>query len=263
MTNTAVNTAQLAQELETRGFCVARGYLGAAELALLSEQAEAELARRVEPIEYEADVGYPGAPVSRSAPGGGTPRRLLRACDRTADFRAFATSARLGELLLATAPWLGPRPQLAQGHHNCVMTKHPGFSSATHWHRDVRYWAFERPRLVSAWLALTPEGAANGALSIIPGSHAAEIAESRFDPALFLRPEDAQNRALIESAVALELAPGDLLLFDAQVLHAAGRNDSERTKLSAVFTYHAIDNRPLPGSRSAALPSLPVATGGC
>lgn len=31
------------------------------------------------PAEFEADVGYPGAPADRAAPGGQTPRRLLQA----------------------------------------------------------------------------------------------------------------------------------------------------------------------------------------
>ena len=34
------------------------------------------------PVEYEADVHYPGSPLSKSAPGGQTPRRLLNAYAR-------------------------------------------------------------------------------------------------------------------------------------------------------------------------------------
>ena len=41
-----------------------------------------------------------------------------------------------------------------------------------------------------------------------------------------------------------------------RLFHAAGNNQSTDTKFSVVFTYHASDNRPLPGTRSAALPGI-------
>ena len=53
------------------------------------------------PVEYEADVHYPGAPESKSAPGGQTPRRLLNAYARDVVFRNFARSA---PCLLYTSP---------------------------------------------------------------------------------------------------------------------------------------------------------------
>lgn len=46
---------------------------------------------------------------------------------------------------------------LSQRHHNCIMTKQPGYSSATLWHQDNRYWWFDTENLISAWLALGEE----------------------------------------------------------------------------------------------------------
>ena len=46
---------------------------------------------------------------------------------------------------------------LSLAHHNCVMTKHPDFGTATGWHRDIRYWSYTRPDLISVWLALDME----------------------------------------------------------------------------------------------------------
>ena len=54
----------------------------------------------------------------------------------------------------------------------------------------------------------------------------------------------------------LELEPGDVLFFHCRLFHAAGANSTTHTKYSAVFTYHAADNRPLPGTRSASLPEV-------
>jgi phytanoyl-CoA hydroxylase len=147
---------------------------------------------------------------------------------------------------------------LSQCHHNCVMTKHPGYSSATLWHQDIRYWSFDRPELISVWLALGKETVSNGALKVIPGSHLLELDRGRLDGALFLRTDIEENRALIRNAVTVELEPGDALFFHCRVFHAAGMNLSEEIKHSAVFTYHVSDNEPIPGTRSAQLPGIPL-----
>jgi phytanoyl-CoA hydroxylase len=138
------------------------------------------------------------------------------------------------------------------------MTKSPGYSSVTGWHRDIRYWSFERPELVSVWTALGPERRENGCLLVIPGTHRIDVDPGLLDDAQFLRADAKENRPLIDSAAYVELGPGDVLFFHCRLFHAAGRNQTGETKLSPVFTYHAADNRPLPGSRSASLPSLPV-----
>ena len=219
--------------------------------------ARRDLAAGAEPLEYEADVQYPGAPPSRDAPGGRTVRRLLKAYSRDPVYAEWAVSAALGSRL---GQLLGPRVELSQAHHNCVMTKDPRFSSSTGWHRDVRYWSFERPELVSVWLALGREHHENGCLLVLPGSHAIDFSEDRLDEAQFLRADRAQNRALLSSKTDVELDPGDVLFFDARLFHAAGRNETPETKFSLVFTYHEASNRPRPGSRSASLPDIPVPT---
>jgi len=147
---------------------------------------------------------------------------------------------------------------LSQNHHNCVMTKHPGFSSQTSWHQDIRYWRFDRPELVSTWIALGAENVANGALLLIPGSHKLNIDPGRFDAALFLRTDLEENAALLSTAVAVELEAGDVLFFHSRTLHAAGQNDSETVKRSIVFTYHTTDNQPIPQTRSAVFEDIEV-----
>jgi len=98
------------------------------------------LAAQTQPLEYEAQVKYPGAPVSLDAPGGRTVRRLLQACARDELYRDWATSPELAERLRQL---LGGKLELSQAHHNCIMTKNPAFSSATGWHQDIRYWSFQ------------------------------------------------------------------------------------------------------------------------
>jgi phytanoyl-CoA hydroxylase len=138
------------------------------------------------------------------------------------------------------------------------MTKQPQFSSDTGWHQDIRYWSFERPELISVWLALTSENAGNGCLQVIPGSHRTEFDRSRFDGELFFRGDVSENQALIATRKFVELEPGDVLFFHCRTLHAATRNQSGAMKVSVVYTFRPGDSPPIAGSRSASLPEVHV-----
>ena len=207
----------------------------------------------VQPLEYEAQVRYPGAPASLEAPGGRTVRRLLQACARDELYRQFATSPEIAQRLRGL---LGPQLLLSQAHHNCVMTKNPAFSSATGWHQDIRYWSFEKPDLVSVWLALGPEHEENGCLWLVPGSHRMDFRSEQYDDDRFFRGDVDENKRIVGSKTAAELDEGDVLFFHCHLLHAAGSNRTGLTKFAAVFTYHAADNHPLAGTRSASVPEI-------
>lgn len=215
------------------------------------------LARVVEPVEYEADVEYPGSPQSRNVMGGETVRRLLQSHSRGMCFTDLinhpALVGRLGQLL-------GPDYVMPLAHHNCVMTKQPEFSSDTMWHQDIRFWSFERKELISVWVALGEENQDNGCLKVIPGTHRMEFEPHRLDDRIFLRPDVPENEALIDTSVSAELHPGDILFFHCRTFHAATRNYTNQPKFSAVYTFRPADNPPVSGSRSAALPELIIHT---
>jgi len=96
----------------------------------------------------------------------------------------------------------------------------------------------------------------NGCLLVIPGSHRMEFEPQRLDEAQFLRTDVAENADLLRTQIPVELQPGDVLFFHCRLFHAAGSNRSMHTKFSAVFTYRAMDNAPLPGTRSAGQPDV-------
>lgn len=235
------------------GFAVVRRLADPAMCEEMLARAEEDLRREVPPIEYEADVGYPGAPASRDAEGGRTVRRLKQAHARGFVFTRWLSDPRLGRYLRQL---LGDEVFVPLAHHNCIMTKQPRYSSETGWHQDIRYWSFERPELVSVWLALGTETDENGCLWLIPGTHAMSFERHRLDEALFLRPDLPENRELIERRVAAPLEAGDVLFFHCRTFHGAGRNTTSATKYSVVFTARPADNRPIPGTRSASLPEL-------
>ncbi|MBV7483042.1 phytanoyl-CoA dioxygenase family protein [Bordetella sp. BOR01] len=244
----ASSVAEQVATLRQQGFVVARQFATPETVAALRDQAERQLAQEVGPIEYEADLQYPGAPPSRQAQGGSTARRLLGAYGRGPLFQAWSTLPAVGEWLRT---YFGATPVLSTVHHNCVMTKHPAYGSLTGWHQDIRYWSFTDTDLVSTWLALGPETAENGGLFFIPGSHAASFAASQFDQKKFFREDLAENQAWIEKAVCPELEPGDVVFFHCRTLHAARQNGTDRVKFSLVHTYHPQSCRAVEGTRSA------------
>ncbi len=247
-----LSDAQQAQ-FQREGFLVVRG-LGSPEIChRMRAVAQRDLEAASGPVEYETDTGYPGAPESFALPGGRTIRRLLAAHSRDRIFTDWISQPTVVDRLRKL---LGPRLVMPLAHHNCVMTKHPRFSSDTGWHQDIRYWSFARPELVSLWLALGSECEQNGCLSVIPGSHQLELAPERLDERLFLRDDLPENQELLGRRVSVALEQGDALIFHCRMLHAASRNRTDAVKLSLVFTFRPEDNPPIPGTRSASLPEM-------
>lgn len=231
------------------GYLVFRKLAPASACDAMLEVVRAHLQRGVAPVEYEAEVGYAGAPGSLDAPGGRTVRRLRSAYQRDACFRAWAEDVRIVSWLRQL---LAEPVCLTLAHHNCVMTKHPDFGTATGWHRDIRYWSFARNDLIAVWLALGAEREENGALRVIPGSHRLQVGRHQLDDLDFLRPDVPENQALFAQGRVLELEQGDVVFFHSGLFHAAGRNATGQVKHSAVFAYRGQSNQPLDGSRSAA-----------
>ena len=115
-----LNTAQI-EQFHRSGYVVLPGFVSESLCADAARMVEGSLVPLVGPAEFEADVGYPGAPMGRDREGGATPRRLLHAYARGGALRELAVMPALGQALQALLP--GSGVMLSQCHHNCVMTK--------------------------------------------------------------------------------------------------------------------------------------------
>ena len=236
------------EQFERDGFVIARGLGDPETVSRMRQVTREHVEREVLPVEFEAEVEYPGAPGSLDAPGGRTIRRLKQAHARDIVFTDWVCSDAMTTCL---SQLLGPEIAMPLAHHNCIMTKQPKHSSDTSWHQDIRYWSYQRPELVSVWLALGSEYPENGGLHVIPGSHRIQFDRAQFDEQLFFREDAPANQELLASVVPVELKPGDVLFFHCRTLHSASRNRSNAMKCSVVFTFRPADNKPKPGSRSA------------
>jgi len=242
-------TTDQIDQFRNDGFLVFRKLAPELACDAMLDVVRAHLQREVAPVEYEAEVGYAGAPDSLDAPGGRTVRRLRSAYQRDTCFREWAEDERIVGWLRQL---LSEPVCLTLAHHNCVMTKHPNFGTATGWHRDIRYWSFARNDLIAVWLALGTESEENGALHVIPGSHRLQVGRHQMDDLDFLRPDVPENQALFAQGRVLELQKGDVVFFHSGLFHAAGRNATGQVKHSVVFAYRGQSNQPVAGSRSAA-----------
>ncbi len=242
-----------AEQFRRDGFFVARNLIPAPYIAKMNEITTRDLALHAGDVEYEADLQYPGAPSSLDSEGGRTIRRLRQAISRDP---VFSQILKEPFILNRLRQLLGPHIVVPMAHHNCIMTKQPKFSSDTGWHQDTRYWSFQSPELINLWIALGEESPRNGCLQVLPGTHLEPTRRDRLDDDLFLRTDLPENASLLATATPVELMPGDALFFHARCFHAATRNYSTETKRSVVYTFRSIDNEPLPGTRSSALPEL-------
>jgi phytanoyl-CoA hydroxylase len=241
------------EQFKKDGYLILKGMVTPVACDLMLSIAQQHLRSAMPPLEYEAEVGYPGAPESLDAPGGKTVRRLRGAYQRHECFRLWAEDKRLVAKL---AQLFGESVVLSLAHHNCVMTKHPQFGTATGWHRDIRYWSFQKPDLISVWLALGSEDPDNGGLLFIPGSHRLTMRPEQMDELDFLRPDHPDNQALFAQGKPLLLNPGDVVMFHSGLFHSGGRNNSNQLKMSVVFAYHGASNAPVAGTPSAAAPDF-------
>ena len=236
------------QQFKIDGYLRLPQILSSENLELLRKKTSEHLNKRIAPFELEALVNYPGAPESEQAKGGDTIRRLLAAYQRDAVFneqsKVQAVADGIQEILKCKKLYLNP------SHHNCIMTKQSEFSSKTLWHRDTRYWNFSDKYLINSWIALGDEKKENGAMSILPGSHRWEIEDGALDEKQFLKPDHPYNKQRLSTARLVELDAGDILLFSAHCFHAAGNNQTKKTKFSLVYTYHGETTRALEGTRS-------------
>lgn len=248
-------TQQQLTDFQRNGFLVLPQLADAAYCSQVYDFAQQQLAENVPPIELEIDTGYPGAPTHKQEMGGNTVRRLLQVSMRGPLINAWATGEKLA---IPLKQLLGQELRLSQVHHNCIMTKQPRFSSRTGWHRDSRFWHFQRAELISVWLALRDETVENGCLLVIPGSHHSQVDAAGLDAAQFLRIDYPGNQPMLDQAISVPLKAGDVLFFSSNLFHAAGKNLTGQTKFSMVHTYRALDNPPTAGSRSASLPELPL-----
>jgi phytanoyl-CoA hydroxylase len=143
----------------------------------------------------------------------------------------YLLDPRLAEIL---ADLFGEEPLAAQS----MLYFKPAGARGQALHQDNFYLKVEPGTCIAAWVALDPADRENGGLEVVPGTH-------RMD--LFC-PEEADlgtsfTREYVPpppglSAVGVDMAPGDVLFFNGQLVHGSGPNrSSDRFRRSFICHY--------------------------
>ncbi len=119
-------------------------------------------------------------------------------------------------------------------HYIC---KEPRSGRAVPWHQDGGYWPIDPVEVVTAWVAITPSAAANGALRFVPGSHKEslmDMVESGRDETLPLEiPVEVDEN----DAVTIELEPGDVSFHHPNIVHGSAANTSDTWRRGLTIRY--------------------------
>lgn len=204
------------------------------------EKAKYHLANKINPIETESEYLEANDETN-------TVRRLRQVYQREDVFKQWMTYK---ETLPMLQQLFNEEVVLTLAHHNSIMTKMPKDSSRTSWHQDRRYWHFENNDLISVWLSLDDEFIENGLLEFIPKSHKLNLDKEQFDEKSNFLDEHPKNIEIIKNRVHANLKRGDIVLFHCKTLHHAGKNITDKPKISFVYTTRAISNKPLKNTRS-------------
>jgi ectoine hydroxylase len=133
-------------------------------------------------------------------------------------------------------------------YHSKMIMKDAKVGGAWAWHQDYGYWYQNGvlfPLLTSAFIAVDPATRENGCMQVLKGSHHL----GRIDHLLTGDQAGADLERVREAEKVLELVhvemePGDVLFFHANLLHRSDQNRSDNPRWSMICCYNAARNNP-------------------
>jgi len=133
-------------------------------------------------------------------------------------------------------------------YHNKVVLKYPGMVGFNH-HQDYAYWYRMGnlfPDMASVFIAVDPATRENGCLKVIRGSHRL----GRLDHVDYENPDSGVDPERLSEVTkfmpedALEIDPGDMILFHCNTLHASDDNRSPDSRIALIGCYNTRHNSP-------------------
>ena len=133
-------------------------------------------------------------------------------------------------------------------YHSKMIMKDAKVGGAWTWHQDYGYWYQNGvlfPLLTSAYIAVDQSTRENGCLQVLKGSHLLGRIEHVLTGdqagADIERVREIEKRL---ERVYVEMDPGDVLFFDANLLHRSDQNKSDKPRWSMICCYNAARNDP-------------------
>lgn len=135
-------------------------------------------------------------------------------------------------------------------HYHAKFIRKDAFTGGSHlWHQDYGYWYKNGclfPQLNTIFIAVDKCEPSNGCLQILPGSHKCGRIDHNPVAGQTMADMDRINEIMkIHPLKYVELDPGDALLFDANLIHTSGPNDSPNRRWALLFSYCLKSNDPV------------------
>jgi len=144
-------------------------------------------------------------------------------------------------------------------HQSRINYKQGSESTGWHWHSDFETWHYQdgmpTPKCFTVMIPLDENTEENGCLQIIPGSHQYYIrtkkgtdssAYDNFANQVDGVPEQEDIEKIGGKIVSITCKPGDLLIFDSNLLHRSLQNKTIESRTNLYFVINSIDNLLIP-----------------
>jgi ectoine hydroxylase len=217
------------QDFHRDGYVIVRGLFDAEEMNILRTAAKADAALKSNAYEV--------------ADGKGSAIKL--ALWNKAGENIYGTVARCHRIVDAMEQLLGDE---VYHYHSKMSIKEPRVGGAWNWHQDYGYWYLNGclfPDMASAFIAVDPNTRENGCMQVLRRSHLlGRVEHGKFGDQTGADPERVENAKKVMDHVYVELAPGDVLFFHSNTLHASDQNKSENPRWSFTCCYNTKHNNP-------------------
>jgi len=217
------------------GYLVLRGLLGERSVSAcrqaLADLASGRIAARQTTLMFESGT------VPEKLTADERELYIRKYMDYVEDAPALKAAAMNRRLHLALDQLLGSGRVLFQ---EMALIKPPRIGADKPWHQDAAYFRVSDPGLiVGVWIALDPALRMNGCMEVVPGSHLGgavpHVHENDFN-----RCRIVEERQRADERVAIEMQPGDALVFSALLHHYTAPNASDLRRRAIQFHYHQI-----------------------
>jgi non-heme Fe2+,alpha-ketoglutarate-dependent halogenase len=107
------------------------------------------------------------------------------------------------------------------------------------WHQDSTYWGLSEPDVLTAWVAFTEATVDNGAMRMVPGSHADQLAHrDTFAPKnLLSRGQEISVEVDDSRGVDVLLKAGEMSLHHVRMIHGSPANRSTDRRIGFAIRY--------------------------
>ncbi|HEX5323918.1 MAG TPA: phytanoyl-CoA dioxygenase family protein [Capsulimonadaceae bacterium] len=143
------------------------------------------------------------------------------------------------EVMGLVEPIIGPNIGLWSSH---FISKPPRVGKATPWHEDSSYWKGRistMVNIVTVWLAIDEANPENGCMKVIPGTHTNGYSEYEMVDATknIFGSQIKADQFDAAKTVYFSLKPNFCSLHEAQIIHGADANTSDKRRCGYTMRY--------------------------